>query len=334
MEVFHLEADIFGVLSLDRYITEEKLLDIQGEINKVSFLLGGIENKLSVTLGLVMHEEGNLIQKAEFALKEARSLGCNRASRYSDDIKIIKTIQHNSKWAKRVRDALEENRIISYYQPIFSIKTLKIEKYECLVRMQYKDEIIPPFKFLEAAKNSGQLYKIFQIMFESACLKTKEFDGQFTVNMTDKDLEEPDLMQYIDSMIQKHNVNPQQLGIEILEEKSIMNNALIKKHLENLYEKGFSIIIDDFGAECSNFGQLVNLPISVLKIDGMFIKDIVGNPHHRIIAEAIVDFAHKVGIPVVAEYVHDPLVLDICKDIGVEYAQGFHLGKPEPRLVK
>jgi EAL domain-containing protein (putative c-di-GMP-specific phosphodiesterase class I) len=333
MEFFHLEGDTFGVLSLDASIDEKKLFNIQKEINHMSFLLGGIENKLSVTLGLVMHEEGNLIQKAEFALKDARSMGYNRASKYSDDIKIIKTIHYNSRWSQRVRDALENDRIVSYYQPIFSMDTQKIERYECLVRMEYENEIILPLKFLEAAKNSGQLYKIFKLMFENACKKTKEFDGQFTINMTDKDLEEPDLMEFIDKTLKKHSVNAKKIGIEILEEKSIMNNELVKDRLFALADKGISIIVDDFGAECSNFGQLVNLPISVLKIDGMFIRDLPTNPQHRIIAESIVDFAKKIQIPTVAEFVHSEDVLEIVKNIGVEYAQGFHLGEPKPDLI-
>lgn len=334
MGVFHLEVDTFGILSLDDFISEERLFDIQKDINKMTFLLSGIEKHLSVSLGLAMHEEGNLIQKAELALKEARSLGKNRASIYSDDIKIIKTIKDNSIWIQRIRDALENNNIISYYQPIFSLETEEIVKYECLVRLLYKDEIILPYKFLSAAKNSGQLYHIFQIMFENACKKTKEFSGQFTVNMTDQDLQEPGLMEFIEKVLRKYEVNPIQLGLEILEEKSITNNELIKERLFALHEKGMSIIIDDFGAECSNFGQLINLPISVLKIDGIFIKDLPQNSKHQIISETIVSFAKRLDIFTVAEFVHSKEVLEKVKKMGVTYVQGFYLGKPLPYLIK
>jgi len=334
MDVFHLEGDTFGILSTQESIPEKKLLDVQKEVNQMSFLLGGIENRLSVTLGLAMHEEGNLIQKAEFALKEARSLGRNRASKYTDDIKIIKTIQHNSIWTQRIHEALENDRIVSYYQPIFSLESQEIVKYECLVRMSYENEIISPFKFLEAARNSGQLYSIFKVMFKNACEKTKEFSGQFTVNMTDQDLQEPDLMEFVEEVMLRYEVDPRQLGIEILEEKSIINNELIKERLFIFHKKGISIIIDDFGAECSNFAQLINLPISVLKIDGMFIKDLPENPMHEIIAEAIVGFAKRLEIPTVAEFVHSKEVMEKIQHMGVTYAQGFHLGEPLPDLVK
>lgn len=334
MEVFHLEGDTFGILSTSSDIGEETLLAIQQEVNQMSFLLGGIENHLSVTLGLAMHEEGNLIQKAEFALKEARSLGRNRVSKYTEDIKIMKTIKYNSVWTQRVREALDTNNIVAYYQPIFSLKTKEIIKYECLVRMLYKDEVISPFKFLQAAKNSGQLYQIFQIMFESACKKTREFSGKFTVNMSDQDLQEPDLMEFIDKMLRKYSVDPKQLGIEILEENSIMNNELVKERLFTLHGMGMSIIIDDFGAECSNFGQLIDLPISVLKIDGVFIKDLPDNEKHQIITESIVGFATKLQIPTVAEFVHSKEVLEKIESMGVSYAQGFYLGEPLPDLIK
>jgi len=334
MEVFHLEGDLFGILSLDKHINEDKLFDIQKAINKMSFLLGGIENKLSVTLGLVMHEEGNLIQKAEFALKDARSLGCNRASKYSDDIQIIKTIQHNSVWSQRVRESLDSGNMLTYYQPIFSLETGAIEKYECLVRMSYEGEIISPFKFLGAAKSSGQLYNIFKLMFENACKKTKEFSGSFSVNVSDLDLQELDFISFIKETMSKYEVDPKQIGIEVLEEKSVVNNKLVLKRLDDLTDMGVSILIDDFGSECSNFGQLVNLPVSVLKIDGSFIKDLDTNFKHRLVTESIFGFAEKIGIPTVAEFVHSKKILDIVREIGITYAQGFYQGEPLPELIK
>lgn len=333
MEVFHLEGDTFGVLCTNHAMREERLLSIQTDVNKVNFLLGGIEKRLSITMGLAINEEGNLIQKAEFALKEARSLGRNRASTYSKDIKIIKTIHHNSIWIQRVREALEDDRIRSYYQPIFSLENMEIIKYEALVRLAYKEEIVTPMNFLSCAKSSGQLYQIFKLMFEDACRKTKEFSGQITVNMTDQDLQEPTVIDFIEEMMTRYSVNPEQLGIEILEEKSIMYNELIQRRIFDLADRGVSIIIDDFGAQCSNFGQLTNLPISVLKIDGSFILDLDTNPKHRIITESIVEFAQKMHIPTVAEYVHSKEILDIVGKMGVSYAQGFYLGKPLPDLL-
>lgn len=333
MDVFHLESDTFAVLCTTECIDEERLFAIQSDINKMSFLLGGIENRLSVTMGLVVYEVGNLIQKAELALKEARKLGPNRVGKYSKDIGIIQTIHHNSIWIKRVREALEKDWILSYYQPIFSVETGEIMKYETLVRMAYEGEIISPFEFLQAAKNSGQLYDIFKIMFKNACKKTKEFKGQLTVNMTDQDLQEPTLMTFIEKTIREYDVDPRQLGVEILEEKSIMNNALIKERLFALADMGVSIIIDDFGAECSNFGQIVNLPISVLKIDGVFIKDLPENPKHRIIAEAIAGFAKQMNLDVVAEFVHSEEVMEMISSMGIRYAQGFHLAEPSSDII-
>jgi diguanylate cyclase (GGDEF)-like protein len=333
MEVFHLESDTFAILCTTECIDEDKLFAIQTEVNRMTFLLGGIENRLSVTMGVVVYEVGNLIQKAELALKEARKLGRNRVGKYSKDIGIIQTIHHNSIWTKRVREALEKGWILTYYQPIFSIETGEIMKYETLVRMAYEGEIISPFQFLQAAKNSGQLYDIFKIMFRNACKKTKEFSGQFTVNVTDQDLQEPTLVEFIQQTISEFEVDPRQLGIEILEEKSIMNNELIKQRLFALTEMGISIIIDDFGAECSNFGQIVNLPISVLKIDGTFIKDLPENPKHRIITEAIAEFAKKMNLSVVAEFVHSEEVMEIVSKMGITYAQGFYLAEPSVDII-
>ena len=328
MNVYHLEADTFGILCIEEIIGEERFVRMKTEINKMSFYLGGIENHLSVTMGLVMHEEGNLIQKAEFALKEARSHGQNRIKTYSKDIKIIQTIKHNSIWIQRIREALETDKFVSYFQPIVDIKSGKIARYECLVRMLYETDVIGPYEFLECARGSGQLYSIFKIMFESACQKSKEFDGMFTINMTDIDLQEDDLLEFMDTTMNKYNAKATQFGLEILEQKSIMNNELIKRNIVSLADKGFSIMIDDFGSECSNFGQLVNLPISILKIDGSFIKDLDTNLKHKLIVQSIIEFSEKMCIPIVAEFVHSQKILDIVTDMGIQYAQGYHLGKP------
>jgi len=334
MSVFHLEGDTFGVLCMDERINEERFVCMKTEINKMSFLLGGVENRLSVTMGLVMHEEGNLIQKAEFALKEARSHGKNRMSKYSKDIKIIQTIKHNSIWTKRIREALEQDRFVSYYQPILDVKTGEIIKYECLVRMLHENEVVGPYEFIECAKSSGQSHGIFKLMFEFACQKSKEFDGQFTINMTDSDLEEEDLLDFVDEKVTKYNVNPKQIGLEILEQKSIMNNDRVRKNIVTLADKGMAIIVDDFGSECSNFGQLANLPISFLKIDGSYIKDLDSNIKHKVIVESIIEFSKKMNIPIVAEFVHSQKIMDIVTGMGIAYAQGYHLGEPLPELVQ
>ncbi len=333
MMVYHLEGDTFGILCMDEHISEERLVCIKTDINKMTFLLAGVESRLSVTMGLVMREEGNIIQKAQFALKEARSHGKNRISKYTKDIKIIQTIHHNSKWTKRIQEALASRSLRSYYQPIFDIKTGNLVKYECLVRMLYDDEIIGPNEFLECAKISGQSYAIFKFMFENACQKSKGFDGQLTINMTDSDLQEDDLLSYVEESFEKYDVDPKQIGIEILEQKSIMKNDLIRKNIIALADKGMAIIIDDFGIECSNFGQLADLPISMLKIDGSFIKDLDINVKHRVIVESIIEFAKKMNIPIVAEFVHSQKIMDIVRDMGVHYAQGYHLGEPLPDLV-
>ena len=150
----------------------------------------------------------------------------------------------------------------------------------------------------------------------------------FTINMTDIDLQEDDLLEFMDTTMNKYNAKATQFGLEILEQKSIMNNELIKRNIVSLADKGFSIMIDDFGSECSNFGQLVNLPISVLKIDGSFIKDLDTNLKHKLIVQSIIEFSEKMCIPIVAEFVHSQKILDIVTDMGIQYAQGYHLGKP------
>ena len=144
-----------------------------------------------------MHESGNLMQKAELAIREARNVGKNHTQIYTDDLNIIRTIHINSLWTERVRNAIKQNKIHAYFQAIKNLKTDKIEKYEALVRLEYEGETYAPHNFLGAAQYSGQIYDIFKIMFQKTCEKAKSNNYDFSVNVSESDLSEPTFFEFI-----------------------------------------------------------------------------------------------------------------------------------------
>ncbi|QOP46492.1 EAL domain-containing response regulator [Sulfurimonas paralvinellae] len=335
-EVYHLEADKFALLCLQSdtsHTQEESISIIKEDIYKHEFNVKDVKFHLTATLGAVLDERGNIIQKAEFALKEARLYGKNNAKKYSDDLQIVRTIHSNSIWTGRIREAIAHNNILAYFQPIQNAKNGKIEKYETLVRLKYENEIYSPFHFLDAALYSGQMFEIFKVMLSGACQKAQTTASVLSINISEYDLKHPKFLQTIHKTIQSYDISSQQIVFEILENNSISRDKNIQNTLNILHQDGFNLAIDDFGADCSNFAQLNNLPINFIKIDGQFIKNIIEDKNSQIVTKTILDYAHQKGIPVVAEFVCSKEIYEYVKEIGVDFLQGYYISEPKPELI-
>lgn len=333
--IYRLEADIFAVLTSHNEIqdVQHEVLIIQNTISKHSFLISDIEHRINVTIGIVEKDIGNMIQKAEIALREARKMSRNRVQTYSDSLAVIKQIQENTKWTKWLKDALDNNKLIAYYQPIVNCKTSEIVKYEVLVRLERDDVIYTPYLFLPTARYAGLLYQITQRMFEQACMRFASNKLSFSVNITDQDLMESDFIGFIERTRNHYGIETNRIYFEILEENSILSNPIAEKYLNELTKMGYHLCLDDFGVQCSNFAQLGNLDLAIVKIDGIYIKDIDVNKKSQTVTESILFFTHKIGVETVAEFVHSAQVYEIVKSLGVDYAQGYFLGEPKPDLI-
>jgi diguanylate cyclase (GGDEF)-like protein len=334
--VYRLEADIFAILTSHKEVQEiqKEVLRLQSSITKNSFLINDIEHRINVTMGVVEQDIGNMIQKAEIALRQARKTSRNRVQVYSDNLAVITQIKENTKWTKWLKDALDHDKLIAYFQPIVECKSGKIVKYETLVRLEHEGNIYTPFLFLETARYAGLLYQITQRMFEQACAKFANNTLDFTVNITDQDLIEHNFIHFIEETRIHYGIDVNRIYFEILEDSSILTNPIAEKHLNELTALGYHLCLDDFGVQCSNFAQLGNLDLDIVKIDGIYIKDIDVNKKSQTITESILFFTSKIGVKTVAEFVHSEKVYDIIKSMGVDYAQGYFLGEPKPDLVQ
>ena len=334
MKIFHINGDVFALLCFDHdeSALENCMKNLKANIAAQRFSFDSISIHVTVSLGIVLKDSGNLIQKAELAIKEARSYGRNNSQVYSDDLNIIRTIHANSLWTDRIRIALKENKIHAYFQAIKNYKTNKIEKFETLVRLEHEGEVYTPYHFLEAAMYGGYIYDIFKIMFEAACIKAGESEYDFSVNVSEMDLRSNEIYDYIVELTQKYKIVPGRITLEILEYKSITNEEQISELITKIHEYGIRISIDDFGTGCSNFSQLNNIPIDFIKIDGSFIKDIIDNKDSQIVSRTIIDFAHQKNISVIAEFVSEEDIYEYVKKIGADYAQGYFIFEPRLKL--
>jgi len=334
-KVYRLEADIFALLTNGDNPVDisREVKHLQNSISANSFSISDVDYRINVTIGIVEHEIGNMIQKAEFALHEARKLGRNRVQAYSDDLNVIKQIEANTQWTKWLKEALDDDKLIAYFQPIVDCKTDKIVKYEALVRLERDGTIYAPYNFLETARYAGLLYEITKRMFLQACEKFKDNDLYFSINITDQDLIESEFIEFIENTRKQYNIETSRISFEILEDNNILTNPIAEKHLEEITSLGYKLCLDDFGVQCSNFAQVGNLSLECVKVDGSYIKDIDENRASHRVTDSILYFTHQIDVKTVAEYVHKAEIYEIIKSMGVDYAQGYFLGEPRPDLV-
>lgn len=325
--VYHLENDLFALmLTMD---TQETIFttveNIRADILKLTIITNNFNKTLDFSIGVAYQSEKNILRKAELALKEARSKGINKIKYYSEDLKIIQQIENTNFWAPIIQEHINNSTILVYYQPIYNLSTNTIYKHELLMRIEHKGTIYSPASFLNAAYQAGQMFDIFKFMFTQACIQAKKQDCKVSVNIGDYELKEEDIVEFIRSTLKSYKVNPSSISLEILEYNSIANDKLVKDNIIMIHKLGIEIAIDDFGVNCSNFGQLQGLPIDVIKIDGSFIKNIDTSKDSQIIVKTIQTYAKEKEIKLVAEFVTNEKVLKTITEFNIEYGQGNYL---------
>lgn len=334
--IYRIEADKFVLLFENK--TNKNLENIANNIKSLisgnSINVNELTLFINVSIGIVNYPETNLLQKSEIALHASRKKQDNKIEFYSEELNTIKTINNNLLWTKRLAYAIENNKLLAYYQPIIECASKRIVKYEALVRLEHEGKVYSPFNFLEAARKAGLLTKITLIVFELSCKTFENNDYDFAVNITDHDLMSSSFTNNILNLCLKYNIKTARVSLEILEEENVSKNIQAQNNLKKLKELGFELSIDDFGVEYSNFSQLKSLDISTVKIDGSFIKDIDTNINSKYIVEAILSYTKNIKVKTVAEFVHSKEVFETISDLGIDYAQGYYFGEPKSTLVK
>lgn len=330
--VYHLNNDLFALVTtaehLDDFaVTVEK---IKEDISKLHIVTDNFNKTIETTIGVAYQTEEDVMRKAELALKEARNTGRNQIKFYSNDLKIIQQIHDTNHWAPIIKHGLEYGDLMAYVQPIHRVNDKSIDKYELLVRLKHEGTVYSPIDFLTAAKNSGQLYNIFKFMFEQGCILAAKTGHRFSINVSDCELSNEGLFDFINTTMEKYAVDPRLLSLEILEYNAISHSVDIKEMLIKIHLLGIDLIVDDFGVQCSNFGQIEHLPISTLKIDGSFIQNIHESVNSQIVVKTIQTFAHEKGLKLIAEFVCNEKVFEKVKELGIEYIQGYYLSQPAP----
>ena len=238
-----------------------------------------------------------------------------------------------------IKEALEEERLICLYQPIFNTKTQEIVKYEALVRLIDKEDpgkLIVPNHFLDMIKGTTQYIKMSKLVLKEVFHALHKYpELEISVNVDLDDLYNADMMKLITKQLYLYRGLANRLTFEILESHEIKDYDEVALIFHQLKTFGSKIAIDDFGSGYANYVYLIKLDIDILKIDGSIIQELLHSPERtKIMLNSIIDLAEIYQYSVVAEFVSSKEIYDMVSQLDIEYSQGYYLGEPKPLNIK
>lgn len=273
-----------------------------------------------------------LLPSASIALKLAR-LNQSHYFVYDPANRVREAYEQNLIWANALKTALDEGRIVPFFQPIMDVKSGRIDKFECLARMlDRKGQPVSPEQFLSIAKKIRLYRYITRTMIDQCFRRFANSRYDFSLNLSCEDLLDSDLTEFIFDRLQGTDL-ARRVIFEILESEGIENYEQVREFIDRAKALGCRIAIDDFGTGYSNFEHLLRLNIDLIKIDGSLIRHLDDNDDALTLTRGIVRFASELGIHTVAEFVHSPEVLEQVRELGIDFAQGAYVGMPAGALI-
>ncbi|MEJ5168425.1 MAG: EAL domain-containing protein [Arcobacteraceae bacterium] len=228
-----------------------------------------------------------------------------------------------------IRNAISNNLIIPYYQPIFDAKTLQISKYESLMRLKKENsmDVVSIFPYLKLAKKIKIYDKLTKIMINKVFQYMKSHNYEFSINLDYEDLSNTTLKSIILEHLKQFK-SPQKIIFEIVESEFIDDFRIVEDFAKEIRTYGARIAIDDFGSGFSSMENILRLKPEIIKIDGTLIKNLNTSDDSKTIVKNIISMTKDLGASSVAEYVHNKEICDICIAMGVDFLQGFYLAEP------
>lgn len=332
--LYRLGGDEFAYLigESDREGLEKLSARVRTRAENTRILYNDIEILLTVSAGMALSdgvEKRALLAKADIALSEAKRR--KKPVLYSPELESKMAYEENLRWSRKVKEAIKENRVVPFFQPIVSLKTGRIDKLEGLARIVDGNEVIPPFFFIEPAKNTGVLPAITRRMIAGVFAAAQRFpDREFSINVSFSDFDDEEMLPFITQTLEESGVAPERIVFEVLETEALSDQANAERFILRLKELGCKVAIDDFGSGYSNFGHFLKMEVDYIKIDGQFIKNINEDPNSLKIAQTIAGFSKMLGTRTIAEFVATPEIVETVKKLGVDYGQGYAFSKPVP----
>jgi len=329
-QLYKLHADEYALYYPNDLSLEEiqgLALHINSCIESDTFRINDSEIFITVTIGIA-YGNSLLLNNSDIALKQAKKKK-KRYLVYDSSMNIEHEYEQNLKWTKKIKDAIAQDRIEPLFQPIVNSTTKEIVKYEALMRMVDENgEYIAPVHFLDLAKKNKLYPELTKIMLNKTFEKFKNSNSKVSINLSVQDILNETVHEIILEKLHQYKLG-ERIVFEILESEGIENFEEVMKFIKEVKTTGAKISIDDFGTGYSNFEYLMKLNVDYIKIDASMIKDIDKNKNSQMVTETIIDFAQKMGIKTVAEFIHSEDVYNMIRKMGINYAQGYYFGEPK-----
>jgi diguanylate cyclase (GGDEF)-like protein/PAS domain S-box-containing protein len=335
-------GDEFAVLLTQTDPDQVRLVadDVVKTISREMALMADHSIRITASVGVAMFDEltdVEVLAYADVAMYEAKETGRNRFEMYRPQHGGRERVSARLAEAERIRLALEEDRLILFCQPILDLTSNKVCQYELLLRLPDEEgaEPLTPSAFLYRAERSGLIQGIDAWVVRKAIALIAEHARAgrrlvLNVNLSGRSFGDRRLAELTETALEESGIDPGQLIFEITETAAISNVEEAKAFAIRLRGRGCRFALDDFGAGFGSFYYLKSFPFDFLKIDGEFIRDLATSSTNQLVVGAIVSIARGMGMKTVAEFVTSESAAALLRDLGVDHAQGYHIGMPRP----
>ncbi len=336
-----LGGDEFGIIlpRMNRVQVGQVAADLLRTLAEAKSGHGELNAPVTASIGIVVFptdssDPGTLLSMADAAMYRVKDRGRNGYHVYRDGDQTLINMQAKLQWEHRIRTALEENRFVLHFQPIFELAGNSISHYEVLLRMRDPERgLIPPEAFLSVAERFGLIGEIDRWVLRNAFrAQADSIAGDapvsLAINLSGCRFGNPETLDWIKDYLRESGSEPARLMFEITETAALENLPQAARFTDALHSLGCRIALDDFGVGYSSFQYLKHLPVDYIKIDGSFVGNLTADRFDRVFVKAMSDMARGLNMQCIAEGVETEIVIPILLEMGVNMAQGYHLAKP------
>ena len=340
-----LGGDEFGVLLRGCDVTHgNKVAEaLCEEVREFKLVWHNKPFSVSLSAGMVVisdayNSTSELLSHADLACYAAKDRGRNNVQLYQTNDADMQQRQNDMHWTNRLQHALQTDSFFLYHQEIVPLQAHGADGFrtEFLVRLQQGKDIVPPGAFIPAAERFGLMPRIDRRVIDLAFNYLdrtglgREPTGTFFINLSGGSFSDGELFSYILKLVDKYRIRPERICFEITETSAFANLNQTVSFIQQSRQAGFKFALDDFGSGMSSFSYLKALPVDYLKVDGSFIRNLLDDPIDLGIVDACNRIGHAAGLKTIAEFVENDAVRERLTELGLDYAQGYGIAKPEP----
>jgi EAL domain-containing protein (putative c-di-GMP-specific phosphodiesterase class I) len=338
-----LGGDEFALLMIGCDLTHALKVaeQLREQLAEFPFVWDNHHFQIGASFGIVVIDQNlpdpNALSLADLACYSAKDQGRNRLHVYQPDDQLLVNRRTEMKWVVRVKEALNENRLVLYTQSLRPLSRPDGRDYrEVLVRLlDENNKLVMPGQFIPAAERYDIMHRVDEWVIREACdwlMLPEHKDVHLFINLSGASLANRHILELLEERLTKNSSLGERISLEITETTAIGNLQQALNYMERLKRHKVTFALDDFGSGLSSFSYLKTMPVDYVKIDGCFVRDLLHDPVDAAMVESICRISSQMGIETIAEFVEDLELIDWLVSVGVDYAQGFGIEKPKPLI--